>query len=289
MFSRRTLLAATLFLSTPLVASGAAEDRQAALARRLAELERAYGGRLGVAILDTANGRSIGHRLGERFPMCSTFKALVAACVLARVDRGAERLARRIDYPKTKVLPYSPVTAAHADADGLTVGELCAAAVILSDNTAANLLLDSFGGPAGLTAFLRGTGDEVTRLDRCEPKLNEATPDDPRDTTTPAAIAETLRRLVIGTALSSASRMQLAAWLVACRTGGARLRAGIPRDWRVGDKTGTGGHNATNDVAILWSPGRAPLVVAAYYVGAVATDEARNAILAEVGRAAAKV
>jgi len=157
----------------------------------------------------------------------------------------------------------------------------------LSDNTAGNLLLDSFGGPAGLTAYARSLGDAVTRLDRRETELNEAAPGDPRDTTTPLAMADLLRQTVLGDALSAASREQLTAWLVANRTGGKRLRAGVPKDWRGGDKTGTGGHNATNDVGVLWPPGRAPIVVAAYYVEAQASDEARNAVLAEVGRLAA--
>jgi beta-lactamase class A len=266
-------------------AAGARGGLSAAFAR----LEARHGGRLGVAVLDTGSGRQAGHRLEERFPMTSTFKFLAAAFVLARVDREEESLARRIVYTRDELVPYSPVTRKHAGEGGLTVGEICEAAVTLSDNTAGNLLLDSFGGPAGLTAYMRSLGDSVTRLDRRETELNEAAPGDPRDTTTPAAMLEALRKIVLGSALSTASREQLAAWLVANKTGGKRLRAGVPKGWRVGDKTGSGERNTTNDIAVIWPPGRAPIIVAAYYTGARTSDDERNAVLSEVGRLAAGV
>ena len=227
------------------------------------------------------------HRGDERFPLCSTFKFLAAAFVLARVDRKEESLTRRIVYARDYLVPYSPVTEKHVGGDGLTVGEICEAAVTLSDNTAGNLLLDSFGGPVGLTAYMRSLDDGITRLDRREPALNEAKPGDPRDTATPVTMLEALRKTVLGTALSTASREQLTAWLVANKTGEKRLRAGVPKGWRVGDKTGAGERNATNDIAVIWPPGRAPIVVTAYYVEARATDGERSAVLADVGRLAA--
>ena len=252
----------------------------------LAALERRHGGRLGVAVLDTAGSRVVAYRGDERFPMCSTFKLLAAALVLARVDRGEERLHRHVVYGADALVPYSPTTEQHIG-DGLTVGALCEAAVTLSDNTAGNLLLDSFGGPAALTAYARALGDPVTRLDRREPVLNEAAPGDPRDTTTPESMLGLVRAVTLGPALSPASREQLAAWRGACRTGDRRLRAGLPGGWRTGDKTGSGGRRATNDVAVVWPPGRAPMVVAAFYVDGPAADDARNAVLADVGRVAA--
>ena len=254
---------------------------------KLKALERRHGGRLGVSILDTGNGQRVGHRADERFPMCSTFKFLAAAQVLARVDRGEERLQRRIVYAKQDLVPYSPITEKHVGAPGLTLAELCHATIMLSDNTAGNLLLDSFGGPAALTAFMRTLGDRITRLDRRETELNEATPGDPRDTTTPAAMLDSMRALLMGDTLSPASRKQLTDWLVANTTGGERLRAGLPQDWRVGDKTGTGAHGVTNDIGIVWPPGRAPLLIAAYYAESDAPQETRNAVIAEVGRIAA--
>lgn len=284
MIPRRTLLAASL-LSLP----AAAGDAGGELLHGIAGLEQRHGGRLGVAVLDTAGAKVVAHRGDERFALCSTHKCLSAAFILARVDRKQESLARRIVYARDDLVAYSPVTGRHAGPGGLSVGEICEAAVTLSDNTAANLLLGSFGGPAGLTAYLRSMGDGVTRLDRRETALNEATPGDARDTTTPAAMVDFLRETVVGTALSAASREQLTAWLVACTTGGKRLRAGVPSGWRVGDKTGSGGNNATNDIAVIWPPGRAPIIVAAYYVEARASDDERDAVLAEVGRLAARV
>jgi len=284
--ARRELLVGFLLAgATPPSVRAAADDRNGEIA--VADLERRHGGRLGVAILDTAGTRLVAHRGDERFPLCSTFKFLAAAFVLARVDRKEESLTRRIVYARDYLVPYSPVTEKHVGGDGLTVGEICEAAVTLSDNTAGNLLLDSFGGPVGLTAYMRSLDDGITRLDRREPALNEAKPGDPRDTATPVTMLEALRKTVLGTALSTASREQLTAWLVANKTGEKRLRAGVPKGWRVGDKTGAGERNATNDIAVIWPPGRAPIVVTAYYVEARATDGERSAVLADVGRLAA--
>ena len=216
--------------------------------------------------------------------MCSTHKALSAAAVLAAVDQGKERLDRRIRFAVQDVLPYSPGTKSHAGDEGMTLAEVCEAAVNLSDNTAGNLMLDAISGPAGFTAYLRGLGDEVTRLDRTEPSLNQALPGDPRDTTSPSAMAADLNRLVVGEALSPASREQLTAWLLNCKTGDARLRAGVPQGWRVGDKTGTGDQGTANDIGVFWPPGRNPVVVAIFITGSDATLDARNAAIADVAR-----
>ena len=249
-------------------------------------IERGARGRLGVAVLDTASGRIDGHRLDERFPMCSTFKWLAAALVLQRVDAGRERLDRRVAVDTTRLPPYSPAT--ERAAGTLSVAELCEAAVTLSDNGAANLLLADFGGPAALTAFARTLGDPATRLDRIEPDMSESRPGDPRDTTTPRGMATALRAALFGPALSPASREQLAQWLVDAKTGAKRLRAGLPSGWRVGDKTGTGAHGSTNDVAVVWPTGRAPIVIAAYLTETRADEGVRNGALAQVGRVAAQ-
>jgi beta-lactamase class A len=251
---------------------------------RLAALEARAGGRLGVAVLDTGSGRRLDHRGGERFPLCSTFKVLLAGAVLARVDGGRETLERRLPYGQADLLEFAPVTTAHVAEGGLTVRDLCAAAVEVSDNTAANLLLQTLGGPTAVTTFARSLGDPVTRLDRTEPTLNTALPGDPRDTTTPTAMVNTLRALMLGDALSSGSRQRLDGWMTACTTGRNRLRAGLPANWAAGDKTGSGEHGTVNDVAILRLPHRAPILVAVYYTGSKAPMEDRNAVLAEVGR-----
>ena len=271
------------FLAAPLLALPAfANDATS----QLAELERRNGGRLGVAALDTASGRRVGHRVDELFPLCSTFKFLAAAFVLARVDRGEEKLDRRVVFSDKDLVTYSPVTKEHVAPGSMSMAEICDAAVTLSDNTAGNLMLASFGGPAGLTAYARSLGDRVTRLDRIETELNEAKPGDPRDTTTPVAMLGTMQRLLIEDALSASSRDRLIGWLLASKTGARRLRAGLPADWRVGDKTGSGNNGTANDVAIALPPGRAPILIAAYYTESTIADDARNTVIAEAGRLA---
>jgi len=254
-------------------------------ARHIETLEKERSGRLGVAIIDTASGRSAAFRGDERFPMCSTFKLLAVGATLARVDSGKDRLERRIRFDAGDVVANSPISKERVGGDGMSLAEICEAAMTVSDNTAANLLLANMGGPQGLTAYARSLGDKVTRLDRNEPALNEAVPDDPRDTTSPLAMLANLRTLVTGKALSPASQEHLVGWLIGNKTGDTRLRAGLPRDWRVGDKTGSGEKGTTNDVAVIWpSSGRPPIFVSAYLTGSSPDSEHRNATLAAVGR-----
>jgi beta-lactamase class A len=255
------------------------------VADRLRAIEATLGGRLGVAALDTGDGRRVVYRDQERFPMCSTFKTLLAAQVLSRVDTGQEHLDRVIPYGVTDLLDYAPVTRAHVAGGGMTVDALTAAAVEQSDNTAANLLLATLGGPAGFTQYVRSIGDSVTRLDRIEPALNSAEPGDDRDTTTPAAMLKDMQVVLLDMALTRPSRDRLVSWLVGGTTGNTKLRAGLPAGWRVGDKTGTGAHGSNNDIALAWPPSGAPVVIAAYSVGSTATEAARDAALAEVARA----
>ena len=285
MIDRRMLMrAAGGALAAAIVARAAWSADDAAA--KFEALEKAINGRLGVTIIDTGSRKRLSYRGDERFALLSTFKALAAACVLARVDRGEEKLNRRVMYSEANVLSYAPVAKLHVK-DGMTMAEICDAAVTLSDNTAGNLQLASFGGPAGLTAWLRSIGDDVTRLDRIETALNEAKPGDLRDTTTPNAVAETLRKLLVGDALKPASRQQLIDWLVAGKTGDARLRAGVPKDWRIGDKTGTNDAGCANDIAIAWPSGRAPLIIASYLDHAGGTAKERDAVHADVARIAA--
>ncbi len=262
-------------------AAGAAGGLQ----EKLVALETRLGARLGAVILDTATGRAWRRRPDERFPMCSTFKLLACAAVLARVDAGEESLDRRIRFQPADLVSYSPVTETRVGGDGTTLAEICAAAMTRSDNTAGNLVLASLGGPGGVTAFARSLDDRATRLDRWETELNEATPGDPRDTTTPAAMAANLHALLLGDRLSPAGRAQLAAWLADNRTGDAKLRAGVPDGWRVGDKTGGGDHGTMNEVAVVWPPDQAPLLVSIYMTGTEASFDDRNAAIAAIGRA----
>ena len=285
MISRRDFALGAAATASCVGASRGAEAI-ASLQADFARIEAERGGRLGVALLDTLDGAFTGHRADERFAMCSTFKLLAGGAVLARVDAGKEQLDRRVRYDAKHLVTYSPVTEKHVET-GMTLAEICEAAITLSDNTAGNLQLAAIGGPEGLTAFARTLGDQVTRLDRIETELNEATPGDPRDTTTPAAMTENLRKLVLGDALSTKSRAQLKNWLIGSKTGDTRLRAGVPADWIVGDKTGTGGRGSNNDVGIFWPLNRAPLVVSAYLTECSAPMEQRNAAIAAVAKAIA--
>lgn len=275
----RSLLAAPLILPTRFAAANGEPD--------IASIERRIGGRIGVAA-GSADRVLLHHRADERFPMCSTFKVLAVAALLARVDAGTESFDAMVSYGVADLLSYAPVTRKALETGGgtgrLSVRDLCAAAIEWSDNTAANLLLVRLGGPEGLTAWLRGVGDPVTRLDRNEPTLNSALPGDSRDTTTPEAMRATLGRILLGSVLAPPSRDRLEHWMVGSQTGLKRLRAGLPADWAAGDKTGTGVNGTVNDVAILRPPGRAPVTVAVYITGSTMPAAAIEAVHAEIGR-----
>ncbi len=259
----------------------------AGLPAAFARIEATRGGRLGIAVLDTGSGARVGHRMEERFPLWSTFKLLASAALLAHVDAGRERLDRRLHYRRADLVAHSPVTSRHLES-GLTLAELCAAMMITGDNTAANLVMARLGGPQALTSWLREIGDPVTRMDRWEPDLGSTLPVDPRDTTTPVAMATTVAAVTLGTVLAAGSRAMLVGWLRDCRTGDARLRAGLPDGWRVGNRTGSGTRNTSNDVGLFWSPGgTAPLVVTAYLTEGSPDAAKRDAALADVARAVA--
>ncbi|MFE3971961.1 L2 family extended-spectrum class A beta-lactamase [Stenotrophomonas sp. YIM B13575] len=298
MLARRRFLqfsgaAAASALAAPLLARAATTTMAAApsiaafaAATDFAALEKACSGRLGVTLLDTGSGRRLGHRQDERFPLCSTFKSVLAAAVLKQAERDPALLDQRLPVRAQDILEHAPVTRRHVGKD-LTVRDLCRATLITSDNTAANLLFAAIGGPPAVTAFLRASGDTITRSDRLEPELNSFAIDDPRDTTTPAAIAATLQRLVLGDALKPASRQQLADWLIDNETGDACLRAGLGKRWRVGDKTGSNGEDARNDIAVLWPvQGGSPWILTAYLQAGAISFEQRAAVLAQVGRIA---
>jgi len=282
--SRRVLIggaAAMMFVER---GRAGAPGRIATADAALADLARRSGGRLGVAAIDTGSGARIGLAGHERFAMCSTFKVVLAAAILARVDRGARRLEEAVAFGPADLLDHAPVVRAHLAEGRLPIGALCAATIGQSDNSAANLLLPLVGGPAGLTRFMRAAGDRVTRLDRGEPALNENIPGDARDTTTPAAMLGLMRRLLLGRVLTPGSRTRLIGWMDAATTGTTALRAGLPSTWRVGDKTGMGERGATNDIAIARPPGRAPILIVAYASGSPQPVEARKATLAAVGK-----
>ena len=254
------------------------------VAGNIATIEHGLGGRLGVAVLDTGNGRRFEYHAGDRFPMCSTFKFLAVAAILHQVDKKQLELDRKISYGPADLLEWAPITREHIQEGSMTLDALCAAAIEYSDNTAANLLLQRIGGPHGLTEFVRSFGDSVTRLDRNEPTLNTAIKGDERDTTSPAAMLNDLQTLLLGDTLSAVSRQQLESWMVKNTTGNERLRAGLPATWQAGDKTGTGENGARGDIAIVRPPNRAPILVVVYTVESAAPREKINEAFAAIGK-----
>lgn len=229
--------------------------------RAFLDLERKFDARLGVYAIDTGTGRSITHRPDERFAFASTCKALLAAVMLEKNSlRELDRLVR-YDADDLAGAGYSPITEKHLDT-GLTLRELCDAAIRYSDNGAANLLFHEIGGPKKLESALVSIGDRVTRCDRYEDALSEALPGDLRDTSTARALATDLRTYVLGDTLPKDKRDVLTDWLKRNTTGDKVIRAGAPAGWQVGDKTGTGGYGTRNDIAIVWPPKAAPIAIA---------------------------
>ena len=265
--------------------------QQAAAARtlsdELAALEIQAQGRLGLYVLDTVSGAEAGWRGDERFPMCSTFKTLLAARMLYLAQRDEIRLWRKLYYSPSEVVAWSPISEKRAGANGgMTVQELCEAMVLVSDNTAANVLLEASGGPAALTQWLRELGDGTTRLDRNEPSLNTALPGDERDTTTPQTMVQSLQKLLLGDVLEGYARALLQQWLVDSRTGDKRVRACMPGDWKAGGKTGSGERGTACDTLIVWPTAQsAPLLVTAYLTGSQLDGAGREAVLARAGEA----
>lgn len=287
LIQRRTLLlgASVLPLAGACTAWSGTGSQSSAEAQ-LAELESAAGGRLGVVGFNTGSGARIQHRAHERFPLCSTFKLMLAAAVLERSAKDASLLSKNVSYSKSDLIEHSPITEQHV-ATGMTVAAMCAATIQYSDNAAANLLLKVLGGPSAVTAFARGIGDQAFRLDRTEPELNTSIPGDPRDTTTPAAMSDSIQRLVLGDALGTGQRDQLRTWLLGNTTSTERFLAGVPAGWKVGDKTGAGSYGSTNDVGVLWPPTGAPIVLSVYLTFPQKDARNRNDVVASATRIAA--
>ncbi len=251
-------------------------------------IENRIGGRIGVAIFGKAPDQQWEYRADERFPLSSTFKPFACAAVLSRIEDGSERLHRVVEFGEDALVTYSPVTEKRVNTVGMTIAELCEATITLSDNTAGNLILESLGGPAAFTSYMRSEGDQVTRLDRWETDLNEGSPGDMRDTTTPRAAATSLKRLILGQALSNNSREQLTTWMENDKVADALLRASLPEGWRIADKTGAGGYGARSIIAVIWPPEAPPLTIAIYMAENDASFQDRNQAIAEIGAAIVK-
>ena len=278
---RRQFVRAVAAASALALVPRALAQTSAGAPSQFAELEKKSGVRLGVFALDMGTGAQVSHRADERFPLCSTFKVLLVGAILNLKTPGL--LDRRIRYTRANLVTYSPVTEKHL-ADGLTVGELCAAALQYSDNTAANLLMRLLSGPKMVTAFARTLGDEQFRLDRWETRLNSARPGDARDTATPRSMAQNLQQLVLGEALPAPESQQLTEWMRGNTTGDKRIRAGVPPHWQVGDKTGSGDYGTANDIGVLFRPDRDPLVLAIYSTQTRADAKWSDALIAQATR-----
>ena len=250
--------------------------------------ENELGARIGLAVHDLETEQRWEYRSDERFALSSTFKTLACANVLHNVDIGQEKIDRVVRFSKSNLVTYSPVTEKHVGKKGMSLGELCQATLSTSDNSAANFILQAIGGPKSLTQFLRSIGDDITRLDRWETELNEATPKDKRDTTTPIAMITTLEKLVVGETLSTESRQQLQSWLKGNEVGDALFRKGVPSDWIVADRTGAGGYGSRAITAVMWPPGRKPVIAALYITETDASFEDRDAVIAKIGTEIAK-
>ena len=283
--TRRSILlsAAAYPLLSACAAIGGQANASASARQQLNAIENSLDGRLGLFAWDTASGQRLEYRADERFPLCSTFKLLLVSAMLKMSTQQAGLMQQVLSYRQSDLVDYSPITEQHVGA-GMSVADLCAAALQYSDNTAANLLIAQLGGLAAVTAYARSIGDPQFRLDRWETELNTATPSDPRDTSTPEAMGRSLQRLALGDALPSAQREQLCAWLRGNTTGAARIKAGIPASWTIGDKTGGGHYGTANDIAVLWPPQRSPVILAIYTTQHQQTATARNALIAAAAR-----
>lgn len=253
-------------------------------------IESKLDARIGIIVIDEKTKRRWERNSQDRFPMTSTFKTLACAALLARVDRGDEQLDRRIVFQHSDLVTYSPEMKDRVGPPGVTLGEACEATLATSDNTAANIVLDAIGGPEELTSFLRSIGDQHTRLDRYEPHLNEAAIGDEQDTTTPAAMAATLKALLVDDeVLSLSSQVRLKSWLMGNRVGDALLRASIPQTWAIADRTGAGGNGTRAITAVMWPNENSPIIVAIYITETDSSFDDRNQAIAQIGSAIASI
>lgn len=279
--SRTTILIAVILAAISPIAAYALNS--AKLLQAVQAEESALQARIGMAVIDTNTGSTWDYRGDERFPLNSTHKTFTCAALLAKVDQQALSLNQPVSISKEMLVTYSPITEKSLSAQTMTLGALCQAAVSYSDNTAANLAFEAIGGSAGFNTFMRSLGDEQTRLDRKEPDLNEATPGDPRDTTTPKAIVRSLKKVLLDDVLSAPSQATLKQWMLDDQVASALLRAALPADWKIADKTGAGGHGSRSIIAVIWPPSKQPLVVAIYVTQTTAPMTDSNKAVARIG------
>ena len=283
--TRIALLSVFALLSASYVSAQQSERLIAAVQSE----ERALHARVGIAVFDASSGRTAHYRGDERFPLNSTHKTFSCAALLAKVDAQAISLDQPVAISQEMLVAYSPITEKSLSPQTITLREVCRAAVSYSDNTAGNVVIDAIGGVAGFNAYMRSIGDDITRLDRQEPDLNESTPGDLRDTSTPKAIINSLRQVLLGDGLSESSRNELTQWMRNDQVGGALLRASLPADWNIADKTGAGGYGSRSIIAVIWPPAKQPLVVGIYITQTDASLSASNQAIARIGAVLSEV
>lgn len=255
----------TVALLTAITTPAFCGEQENSVQAQLARLEASTGGRLGIAAINLGNNQRIQYHANEYFPMGCTSKVIGVAAILKKSMTDNQLLQETIKYKKSDLSNWNPITEKHLS-EGMTIAELCKAAISYSDNTAMNLLTKELGGPAGLNAFARSINDKDFKLDHWWPDEALASPASGEDRTTPAAMEESLRKLIFGDVLATPQREMLISWLKSNVTGDARIRAGVPKNWTVGDKTGSGfNYGITNDIAVLWPPKCNPIVVTMYY------------------------
>lgn len=262
-------------------------DNNNTIEEQLNTLEKYSQSRLGVALINTKDNSQITYRGEERFAMASTSKVMAVAAVLKASEKQAGLLDKNITIKKSDLVAYSPITEKHLTT-GMTLAELSAATLQYSDNTAMNKILDYLGGPAKVTQFARSINDVTYRLDRKEPELNTAIHGDPRDTTSPIAMAKSLQALTLGDALGQSQRQQLITWLKGNTTGDNSIKAGLPKHWVVGDKTGSGDYGTTNDIAVIWPENHAPLILVVYFTQQEQDAKYRKDIIAKAAEIVTK-
>lgn len=271
--------------AAPLLTTSACAQDLTQLTKSIQAEEVTLQARIGMAVFDANTGQTWQYRGEEHFPLNSTHKALTCAALLAKVDEKSLSLTQPVLISKDMVVTYSPITKKSLAPKAMTLGEICHAAVSYSDNTAANVAFDAIGGPTGFTTYMRSIGDDTTQLERKEPELNEATPGDMRDTTTPDAIVKSLHKILLGNVLSPASREQLTQWMLDDQVAGPLLRAALPSDWKIADKSGAGGYGSRSIIAVIWPPAKQPLVTGIYITQTKAPMEASNKAIARIGTA----
>jgi len=259
-----------------------------ALNQKIVEIEENLNGRVGVSIYDSAEKTQWHYNGNSRFPLMSTFKVLACAKLLADVEKGVQSLDSSTIITKGSLIVWSPITQKLIGKQ-ITLKQGCSATMITSDNTAANIVLSGIEGPKGLTKFMRSIGDDVTRLDRIEPELNEAIAGDKRDTSTPNAMVNSLNTLLFGDVLSQRSKNQLMQWMIDNEITGSLFRSVLPVTWSIADRSGAGGNGSRGIVAVVWSKNISPIIISVYLTQTDAPFAIRNKAIASIGEEIFKI